>query len=67
MTKEIAQKLRAIATEINALADELEEGKKPKKEKEVKQPTLEEERREAFIKRFGKVTWQDKGIKIEEV
>ena len=44
MTKEIAQKLRAIATEINALADELEEGKKSKKEKEVKQPTLEEVR-----------------------
>lgn len=30
-------------------------------------PTLEAERREAFIKRFGKVTWQDTGIKIEEV
>lgn len=44
MTKEVAQKLRAIATEINALTDELEEGKKPKKEKEVKQPTLEEVR-----------------------
>ena len=44
MTKEVAQKLRAIATEINALADELEEGKKSKKEKEVKQPTLEEVR-----------------------
>ena len=44
MTKDVAQKLRAIATEINALADELEEGKKPKKEKEVKQPTLEEVR-----------------------
>ena len=44
MTKEIAQKLRALATEINALADELEEGKKHKKEKEVKQPTLEEVR-----------------------
>jgi len=30
-------------------------------------PTLEAERREAFIKRFGEVTWQDTGIRIEEV
>ena len=30
-------------------------------------PTLEAERREAFIKKFGEVTWQDKSFKIEEV
>lgn len=33
----------------------------------VKMPTLENERREAFEKRFGKVDWMDKPIKIEEV
>ncbi len=44
MAKDIAKKLRAIAAEINDLADEIEEAKKPKKVEEVKQPTLEEVR-----------------------
>ena len=44
MAKDIAKKLRAIAAEINDLADEIEEVKKPKKVEEVKQPTLEEVR-----------------------
>lgn len=38
------KKLRKIATEINAIADELEKGDEPKKQEEVKQPTLEEVR-----------------------
>ncbi len=30
-------------------------------------PTLEQERREAFVKRFGEVDWLDRAIHIEEV